>query len=246
MNLHIAICDDDPDILEELTKTLWRFQIATNHNLKIDPFSSGERFLEKHTTSDDYQILFLDVEMPEKNGLEIAGQLRSRKEKDLKIVFVSNYPKYMQDSFRVHPFYYLQKPLNDQIIFDVMTQIIEEIQDQHTMFTMIQVDDREIAINTKDIQYIIAPDSKNQKVCFHLLDEEFSTKGKISDWAKKLEKYGFMLCQRNLLVNLSYIHYFSDTHIVLQSGEQLSISRRNRKRIQELYLNHVVEHRRLP
>lgn len=240
MNLNIAICDDDPEIISTLTKILWQFQIATDHNLKIDSFSNGNQLLEAYHAPGTYHILFLDVEMPERNGIETAMNIRNKQDYRVNIVFVSNYPEYMQSSFSVHPFHYLQKPITSEIITKVMNQIIAEIQKLFTPYTLIDISGTKTLININEIQYIQIANSKIKELNFHFPDQQITTRGLISNWAKQLEEHNFLLCRRDILLNLSAIHYFTDTHVILRTGECVPTSRNYRKRIQDLYLNRII------
>ena len=245
MDLKIGICDDDKSIIHQLTEILWRYQMATDHNFKISHYSNGLDLLSAYTEPHTYHILFLDVEMPEKNGIDTAREIRRLKDRAVNIVFVSHYPKYMQESFSVHPFYYIQKPLSENMIFELMGDIISEIQEQYVIYTLVDTMDAETTINIKDVLYINVQNSKAQTICFHLKDHAVNAKGTISHWKNALEDYGFLLCQRDILVNLSAIHYFSGNSIILHNGEHLPISRGNRKKIRDMYLNRIIAHKNI-
>lgn len=240
MNLNIAICDDDPNIIQTLTNILWQFQIATDYNLNIDHFSNGNQLLEAYQGSSTYHILFLDVEMPERNGIEIAMEIRKKWDRKVNIVFASSYPEYMQSSFPVHPFHYLQKPITSETITDVMNRIITEIQEQYTPYTLIDISGTKTVVNINEIQYIQIINSKAKELSFHFPDRQIATRGALNIWTRQLKEHNFILCHRDILLNLAAIHYFTDTHVVLRTGESVPISRSYRKKIQDMYLNRII------
>ena len=114
MLLKIGICDDEPEYTTILADYLKTYDIDSekDYSFQIDKFTSAKELLSAYTKPETYHILFLDVEMPEITGIELAKKIRMLGDKNVRIVFVSHYPEYMQDSFDVQAFYYLSKPLN--------------------------------------------------------------------------------------------------------------------------------------
>ena len=96
MKLNIAICDDDEAAIEYLKSCITHFYFAFDVEVSISTFTSGRAFLDSYTEKGQYQLIFMDVEMPELNGLDTASILRSTIDRYALLVFVSNYPEYMQ------------------------------------------------------------------------------------------------------------------------------------------------------
>lgn len=99
MNYRIAVCDDDPVFLEETTNLILNYQFEKDMNLTLSSFKSSQSLLTNFRHANDYHIVFLDIEMPEPNGIELASIIRSSIDRHVFIVFVSSYPEYMHDSF---------------------------------------------------------------------------------------------------------------------------------------------------
>ena len=73
-----------------------------------------------------YQIIFLDIEMQEMNGIEVARRLREL-EKDFLLVFITGYDNYMLESFEVLPFRYVLKPIDSEKLEPILQQIMIEL-----------------------------------------------------------------------------------------------------------------------
>ena len=112
MTLNIAICDDEAKEFEPLCHLLDICSFQFNIDLHIDTYTSAQALLTRYreSTGAPYQLLFLDIEMPDGSGITLADVIKRNFDHHVMIVFVSNYPKYMQDSFAVHPYHFLQKP----------------------------------------------------------------------------------------------------------------------------------------
>ena len=93
MILKIAVCDDDIQSLTAMSDYLKKFEMNYDIDFKTSLFTNGTDFLAEYKSSGVFHVLFLDVEMPEMSGLEIAQTIRSLPDRNVKIVFFSNYPK---------------------------------------------------------------------------------------------------------------------------------------------------------
>ena len=245
LHLNIGICDDDKLYIKEITKLLDRYMIQYDIDISYDTFISPLVLLNRiSATPGCYDILFLDVEMSEMNGLELSEKIRSIC-RNIYTIFISNYPKYMQDSFRVHPFYYLVKPLSAETFTNIMNDILSAIQSEHKLVTLLQTDRSEETVDLGDILCIEVTDGKKELLDFHLFNHILHAKGKISAWQEKLASYDFFPCHRKYLVNLTHIHYFEKNHVILDNGFSIPISRGNEKILKDRYNNNIVRLKKL-
>ena len=178
LHLNIGICDDDKLYIKEITKLLDCYMIQYDIDISYDTYTSPLELLDWiSATPGCYDILFLDVEMAEMNGLELSEKIRSI-HRNIYTVFISNYPKYMQDSFRVHPFYYLVKPLSAETFTNIMNDILSAIQSEHKLVTLLQTDRSEETVDLGDILCIEVADGKKNCWIFTFLTTSFMGKEK--------------------------------------------------------------------
>ena len=109
--IRIAVCDDEQHVLDEISQMTATYMRSCNFNFQIDTFCSGEELLMEIDQSGMYQIVFLDIELTEMNGIRVAVQLRKQYPSML-LVFVSGYSEYYRAAFDVQPFQFLDKPVN--------------------------------------------------------------------------------------------------------------------------------------
>ena len=240
MIMKVAICDDNVQEIQTIKKHLNLFEMEHDIDFEIMIYSSGEQLLKDYSGSRDFHILFLDVEMPGRNGIEIATAIRNAGNDTVRIVFVSNHPKYMQDSFNVQAFHYLQKPLLYNDFTEIMQRIIQSYQKSLTTKLLIQEDGTEELININDILYIEALKNKKNSLRFVLNDHEITTKGQLLDWKDSLEDYSFVTPYRGILVNMNHIHYINKDPLTLSSGMELPLSRRCDRSIRALFSKHIL------
>lgn len=245
LNLNIAICDDDPLYRQNLLYCLDSYLLSSETNIRCTEFSSAQELLHDYQEAGDFHILFLDIEMPGLNGLELAERIKTTIDRHAFVVFISNYPDYMQDSFRVHPYYYLIKPVSAEKVHKIMDEIIREITEEQILYTLIQTDETEKTINVKDICYIDVVNGKKGILCFHFYDTVIQTRGKLADWSDKLQNYYFIPCYRGILLNLLHVHYFEKHSAILENRERIPLSRSCEKKIRDTYLNNIVTLKKL-
>lgn len=240
MELKIGICDDDVKWLSFLKEALEKYQFAKMIDLKTDTFLSGTELIKAYTEKNKYQVLLLDVEMPEISGIKTADIIRRTKDKDVIIVFISNFPEYVQESFSVHPYHFLQKPVTEADINKLFDEILEEIEDRHILYTIIGSDDTNYTINVRDILYIESTDAKNKILTFNFADHQIIGRDTLLKWESLLAEHNFMLCYKGILVNLAHIHYFTKNTIVLSNGKTIPVSRTYEKKLRQLFSNKIV------
>lgn len=113
--INIAICDDDIVITNELELILQ--DIAKRNFIKIDMevFWDAKRVVELIENGMYFDIIFLDIEIGEEDGITIARRIR-KTDKNVLIIYITSYESYMQESFVVRPFRFLLKPIKKNLI----------------------------------------------------------------------------------------------------------------------------------
>ena len=240
MVLNIAVCDDDKKILDQTEKFLNRYMFSKdNIYLQFDTFDNPYNLLNQLNSEINYNVFLLDVEMPGMNGIELAKKLSDEIPRETYTVFISNYPEYMQESFSVHPFYYMQKPVTEEKLFSILDEISLKIKENHRSFLIISDEENEYPVDINNIVYIETKGRGSRKCKFHLFDKSIDARGNISEWSEKLKDFSFMECHRGIIVNISHIHYIHEHKIFLDNGENTPLSRRNEKLIKDEFINQV-------
>ena len=214
--MRIAICDDEKNIRE-----LIKGKIANQYpNANIIFYNSGEELLLSDNPID---ILFLDIQMQGKNGLETARELR-KKDKKIIIIFVTAVEEYVFQAFDVGAFHYIVKPINDTKFTEVLHRAIEEWnakqptnQEPEEKYLMINNGGVHIKVTIDDIVYA---EVFNRKVVIHKLNETIEYYGKMSD-LEALAGDSFFRPHRAYLINFKYVEKYDATTIYLEKGTAL-------------------------
>lgn len=214
--MRIAICDDEKNI-QELIGNKVKKQYP---KVDIVFFSSGEELLASEKEID---ILFLDIQMSGKNGMEAAKELR-RKDKSVIIIFVTAMEDYVFQAFDVGAFHYLVKPIDDEKFANVFCKAMEEsilqsreAKDSKEKYMMINNN----GIHTKVIlDEILYAEVFNRKVVLHKVGGTIEYYGKLSD-LEALVGDAFFRSHRAYLINFKYVEKYDATTIYLEKGKVL-------------------------
>ena len=214
--MRIAICDDEvsvQQILEEKVKGLFSDAV-------IERFTSGDDLIASGCKPD---ILFLDVQMPGKNGIETAKCIRMDNE-DTIIIFITALDEYVYDAFDVRAFHYLIKPIKDMKFTEVLKKAVEQknkliIQksEQEEPFIIIKYQSTTRKILLKDIVYA---EVFNRKIVLHMKNGIIEYYGKLKD-IESVTKGTFFRTHRAYLVNLKYVTSYESGKVYMRDKEVL-------------------------
>lgn len=217
--LRIALCDDETSARDALRFQLEKILFDGNEEIVYE-FNSGKRavsWLAKHPGEID--LLFLDVEMDEMNGMEAATAIRTFNQ-DLMIVFVTGYTDYVFDGYKVSALDYIIKPAGADRLRGLMERVRNASADKSEAFFTFQNVDGTFKINLRDILYCYS-----EKRLVHLVtaQKEYQFYDKLDSVEEALGD-GFVRIHQRYLVNGLAVEHVSASAVTLASQE-LPISR---------------------
>ena len=230
--LKIAICDDDVKMTGRLDTVLE--EIAKRNFVKIDTevfLDGGE--LEKAVEEKMYfDIIFLDIEMGDEDGITAARKIRET-DRNVLIIYVTSHESYMQESFSVRPFRFLVKPVEEKQIAGCLEAAYEEISSADSYFRY-SYQRLNCKIPMRDILYF---ESKRRKVYIVTEKETFEFYGKLNEIEESLRasKGIFLRIHQSFLINYKHIKGLAYDFAVMDNEERLSISEDRRKLISKQY-----------
>lgn len=222
--IRIAICDDEIEIVTELSLKIDDIMSEIGEEVKIYQFTSSNEMLSCHIK---FNLIFLDIEMPDLNGIETAEKIRVL-DPHVQIVYVTNYRNYMKKAYRVHAFDYIQKPIDDSSIYLVINDYIKTISsDTIDIVELVTVDQEKLLINSNDIVYISCG-HKKRTVIVITTESDYVCKGNISDIYNYLNSFDFFMPHRSHIINLSMVKSFKrNDKIVMINEDEIPLSKGN-------------------
>lgn len=237
--MNVAICDDDLRHCGNMEQYLMKIaEKYINLTVDIDVYQSGEellRMIEIEKTKP--QILFLDMEMEQMNGIETARKLRN-KDRSMLIIYVTSYDKYTMDSFEVSPFRYLLKPIDYEKIEQVFSAAVDEILNNHACL-FFRRNNEQVQINCEEIISIVSENGRMLRIITKQEKLQDLFYAKIKDIEKQLNPFIFVKVNQGTIINLNFVYIISSGEVHLITGEIIPISRGRKKAVKEAYTLYV-------
>lgn len=231
----IAICDDDEKICSELEELIFQYGKSSGIKLDIDVFESGEELCDFLNERNWIDLLFLDIEFPKMNGIEIGSYIREAMGNEtIHIVYISMKEDYYARLFDVRPMHFLLKPIDrEKVINDIEKAfMLSGILGQVFTYKLGHCTGK---VQIRDILYF---ESVERKIRIVTITGEIIYYGKIADILSELQQYRFLAIHRSYVVNYSHILKFKNDEMEMSNGDILPISRKKMAIVKEIQLRY--------
>lgn len=224
--LKIAVCDDYEPIGIELKNMI----LSVSRNPKetqVDVYVSGIYLLEKIQA---YNIAFLDIEMPQMNGIELGMKIHKIHPK-CQIMIASGKENYYKEAFKINAMRYITKPFSKEEVAEAMNYFYQtEIEWEEFE---VYLDREKYVINQRDIQYVRAYNGYTE---YYIANQIFRKDISLHEAEQFLNKIMFYKINRQYLVNFYWIKKYFEGMITI-SAMQLKVARRKRQEFISKYMD---------
>jgi len=231
-NLKIAICDDEKLQLDLLEKYCTGWLSDNKIQATITTYSSSEGFLFSYEDNKNYDILLLDIQMKELNGISLAKRLRERGD-NVSIIFITGVKDFVFEGYHVQAIDYILKPVEEKKLKSALSRAYENIQRKEPQL-IIQIDNGLIRLNEKDIQYI---ESVGHNTYLYTTNGIYQAKKGISAVENELTENFFYKCHRSYIINILHIDYISKNDVKI-NNTIIPIARGKWEELNKAFLNY--------
>lgn len=234
--LNIAICDDEQYFREWLKEMLLRYMRDKGTYYEIDTFQSGIELLDLGIELNQYQIIFLDINMDKIDGLMTARKIREQNARVF-IVFITAFVNYSMEGYKVDAIRFLLKSSRNMQghIAECMDAIYKKMQYDVTWKEFVFHEGKK----TVSLDCILYVESKKHRLEFHVMEEKLVTYT-IYDTLNNMEKYingkQFLRCHQSFLVNMKYIENICRYKVIMYNGEDFPIPKARYKEVWNTYV----------
>lgn len=221
--MYIAICDDDSNITSRLKIDIYKIFNSLKVDFNISIFEKGTDLIDTIKKDEiQYDILLLDVDMPNISGLEVAKILRENNE-DIIIIFISSYDKYVFDSFEYNPFRYIRKNRIKEELNIALKSAYALYQKRKRRHITIKSEQGEYRVEISEIYYF---EIENRKLYVYLTDNRvFSMWKTVKEFINEIGSDDFVKIHSGCAVNMKYIKEYTNYDVILDDGKALPMSR---------------------
>ncbi len=226
--IKIAVCDDDRIMLDHLAEKIGEYYAG---GCEIRKYENGEGLLSD-IRKQIFDVLFLDIDMPGMDGMQLAEKIRDGNG-HVKIIFVTNKDNLVYKSIKYTPFRYIRKSHMCEELQEAVKELEKALSDD-SRTGMFATELGDICIKLKEITYA---EVYNHTLTIHTEDRKLTLCRTLDDFEEAIGDLGFIRTHKSYLVNYRYIRSFAGNFAILDDDTEIPVSK---KRIKEVKLKYQI------
>ena len=227
--LVVGLCDDEQHVHNTVEKMLQRYAENNHIALRVVHYHSAKQLLDEN---DELDVLLLDIEMPEMDGIEVGYQLREQNV-EYKIIMLTAREERYKEAFKIGAFRFVPKPIEQPELYGAIDDVRKQMVKQE-LITVFR-DGVPFQIRQQDILYIEA--NKSETLVF-TDNFEFRSEQSLAMWREVLDQKVFFQCHKSYIVNMSKIEEIEVNVLRLVSGDKVRVSKRLRSSFMQAFITY--------
>lgn len=242
--IHIAVCEDNAEDLSNLSRHIAAYRTDTlRHGFDVTTFDCPSKLREEIDEGLSYSIFFLDIMMPEINGIELGKTIRQLSSEAI-IVYVTSSSDYALDAFGVLAQRYLMKPLLEEQVHEALDFALDTVSaKQEKIFTM-KTSDGVIGAPFKDILYA---ECASRTIVLHCTNDKnyhsiFIRENFESEIGPLLSDPSFVQTHKSFAVNMEHVERMQTQNLLMTNGALIPIARKRQGEVKRSYLKFLAHY----
>lgn len=232
--MRIAIVDDEAGVLDFLERNIADAFKMLSVDVALHKIRNGKELIELHQEK-EFNIIFLDLEMPEMDGLETARIVRSY-DQNVVLIFVTNREDLVFDAFQYNAIAFIRKKRLKEELSDAVKRAYNQTATKLAVH-LFKTEFGDIRFQLNEILYF---SSHGHNVWLHHKDGKsyriFYTLEQIENLTSN---DSFIKCHSGVLANCGFIYSINKENVILTNGETIALSRHRRKSVKEALQKHL-------
>ncbi len=238
--IKIAICDDEKYMVDDIILRIMDYFENDKGKFDLFEFNNGSDFLSFYNEEGKADIVFMDIEIGDNNGLELISKIKEI-DSNVIVIFVTSHSEQVHNMFRLGAFQYMPKPINDNLFVAEMDRavIILSKCNQQFVFKSNNI--------TKTIKYahIYYFEMQKGKIFINLKDDRIGIDERktMSRLESQVSQHDVVRVEQGSMVNMSKISEICLDYLILDNGKKVSISRGMKSNFLESYNRYLLRRR---
>lgn len=220
-----AVCEDEKIYADKLKKTAEDFFAERGDTAEITVFPDGAPLLAAIDSGVKYSVIFLDIQLENSDGLDIAAEIR-RRDKSVPLIFVTGLESRAAEGYAVSAFDYIVKSTMDTKLPAVLERLAESLAPETVTLEAVSGDT--VLIPVESILWI---ESEGRGTAVFTAEEKISARLPIGAVSEMLPEDGFIGIFKSVFVRTEQIKKIGRDTLEMSDGKVLPLSRRRRKAV---------------
>jgi len=233
--LKLVICEDEQTTAKQIACFVQNWASLRTQSVYISHFESAEAFLFAYEDDKSADLLLLDIQMGEMDGMALARKIREGNER-VQIIFITGIPDYVAEGYDVSAVHYLLKPVKEERLFAAIDKAMANLSKPKRT---ISVDTAE-GITLVVVDNITHIEALNNELVIATKEGAVSCRMPLYKLEEIISDVWFVKTHRSYLVNLAYIKRVTRTEVILDNGVALPLSRRLYKDVNSALMKYVM------
>ena len=227
----IATCDDDIQYCEQVECFVTRLGESLGIEVKCDKYQSGADLLDEDFCK--YGIIFLDIDMINENGINVAEKIRE-KDQRVEIIFLTALIQYAVEGYKVKAYRFLVKPVEYDDFKFQLSDLMLRIDNFEKSNLVLTKDGQDYTVKIEEIMYIEVID---HYLTYHCVNYDLTVVGTMKKAENNLKGHYFVRIHNSYTVNMRYISKVKSQYLILENGIELPLSRGKKEKYRKVYLD---------
>lgn len=231
--MRAALCDDENIFRHEIYDLLSEYGRNKHIDIVCDQYTNGRDLLPY---ADKYDIIFMDYQMKELNGIDTSRKIRELNNKCI-IIFVSAFPEVALDAYEVDTFRFLSKPINTEKFFRAIDDYIKNI--DYDNLIVIKSNDVKYKLHVSDIVYA---EAKLKHCIIRTIDNTYEIATHLKNIERQLPPDKFARCQRSYIAGFKHISNHTSQEIFFDNGEKATIGKKYLSHFKSSFQDYIIKY----
>lgn len=217
--MKLVLCDDEPQFLNYIEKVLRDHFDSNIEVISCTSYIALQIILEQEHSCD---LLLMDIRLPEGNGIDFAREILEEYPA-LPVIFISGYAdEYYQQAFlNIRPYGFLRKPVNQQLLFQLIQKVQEEQRNKTFNYDYFKTSNGLEKIMFDDIYFL---ENSRHKVNICTKSDCLSIRATFEELLSRLPSDSFVQCHRSYIVNLNHVQQYKSSYFIMEDNSPIKIT----------------------
>ena len=229
----VAICENEEVQALFLKKLVEEYAQQHSIQFQLTLYESAEAFLFEYEENKTIDLILLDIQMNDIDGLTMAEKIRASHDQ-VKIVFITGLTEHIGAGYRVEASDYLIKPVKKEQLYAAVDRVLLALPTK-TRTLIFPTADEQVKVAVDSIVYA---EVVGREVKLTTTNKSYLIRKTMQELKKELNDSAFIVPERSWLIHCGHIERVGKIEVIMDNGMTVPISRRNVKAVNQAFINY--------